>query len=170
MKRICLIIDAGYFFNVQKKYGSFDVLKFKHFIEDKLDGIVTRGYYVTTLDGPNQQSYHTWLKSVTGPKLEVVTKSVKPKMCDKCGNSVYVEKGVDIAIITLAIKHAEKNNYDTLVLVNGDADLLDALVYLRDDLGKEIVIVGDLDSISTDIQAMSDQVMLVGEHINEFAK
>jgi uncharacterized LabA/DUF88 family protein len=168
--KICLIIDAGYFFSLQKKFGSFDVLRFKYFIEMKLNGSIHRGYYVTTLDGPNQQPYHSWLKSVTGPKLEVVVKNTKSKTCDSCGKSVFVEKGVDIAIVTLAIKHAVNSNYDALVLVNGDADLLDALLYVRDDLAKEIIIVGDLESISTDIQAMSDRVLLVGDYLEEFLK
>lgn len=168
--RLCLIIDAGYLFAVQKKLGSFDILRFRNFIEDELDGKITRGFYITTLDGQNQQAYHSWLKSVTGPKLEVVVKSTKPKTCDSCGRSVFVEKGVDIAIVTQAIKHAQKDNYDALVLVNGDADLLDALLYIRDELGKKIIIVGDLDSISTEIQAMSDQVVSVSDNVAEFAK
>ncbi|MEK7394500.1 MAG: NYN domain-containing protein [Fibrobacterota bacterium] len=168
--RLCLIIDAGYLFAMQKKLGSFDILRFRNFIEDKLDGKITRGFYITTLDGQNQQSYHSWLKTVTGPKLEVVIKNTKAKTCDSCGRSVFVEKGVDIAIVTQAIKHAQKDNYDTLVLVNGDADLLDALLYIRDELGKKIVIVGDLDSISTDIQAISDEVISVSDNVEEFAK
>lgn len=168
--KICLIIDAGYLFAIQKKHGSFDILRFRNFIEAKLEGTITRGYYITTLDGPNQQAYHSWLKSVTGPKLEVVVKNTKAKVCDNCGKSVFVEKGVDIAIVTLAIKHAEKDNYDALVLVNGDADLLDALIYIRDDLCKKIIIVGDLDSISTDMQAMSDRVLLVSDYLEEFTK
>jgi uncharacterized LabA/DUF88 family protein len=168
--KICLIIDAGYFFALQKKFGSFDVLRFKYFIESKLKGSIHRSFYVTTLDGPNQQSYHSWLKSVTGPKMEVVVKTTKSKTCDSCGKSVFVEKGVDIAIVTLAIKHAVHENYDALVLVNGDADLLDALLYVRDDLGKEVIVVGDLESISTDVQAISDRVLLVGDSLEEFLK
>lgn len=168
--KICLIIDAGYLFALQKRFGSFDILRFREFIEAKLQGEVVRGYYITTLDGPNQQSYHTWLKSVTGPKLEVVVKSTKTKICDSCGRSVNVEKGVDVAIVTLAIKQAQTAKYDVLALVNGDADLIDALFYIRDDLGKKIVVIGDLESISTDVQAMADSVILVNNYFEEFAK
>ena len=170
MTKICLIIDAGFLANLQKRNFSIDLLKFKNFIEVQLDGKISRGYYITSLDGPNQSGFHTWLKSASGPKLEVIVKNQKSKVCDNCGNVTWIEKGVDVAITTLAIKNAQKNLFDTLVLVNGDGDLVDALAYVRDDLGKELVLVGELESISTELQAISSEILILSENKSELEK
>jgi uncharacterized LabA/DUF88 family protein len=77
---------------------------------------------------------------------------------------------VDVAITTLAIKNAQKNLFDTLVLVNGDGDLVDALAYVRDDLGKELVLVGELESISTELQAISTEILILTENKSELEK
>ena len=166
MNRVLLLVDAGYLVNLQKRTGKIDILKFKKSIEKQF-GDIKRAYYFTSYDTPNQQSFHSWLKSSTGPKFEVIIKNQKQKTCESCGNVSYVEKGIDVAMSTTLIKLAHKDLYDTLVLVNGDADLLDALVYVRDDLNKEIVIAGEMDSISPNTQAISTSVYLLSDHIDE---
>jgi uncharacterized LabA/DUF88 family protein len=100
----------------------------------------------------------------------VIVKNQKSKICDNCGNVTWIEKGVDVAITTLAIKNAQKNLFDTLVLVNGDGDLVDALAYVRDDLGKELVLVGELESISTELQAISTEILILTENKSELEK
>lgn len=165
-KRICLIIDAGFYIGTQKATGSIDILKLKNLIEQKL-GRVERGYYITAMETDNMRGFHSFIRSVKGPKLEVVVKNQKMKTCDNCGKQVWVEKGVDVAISTLAIKNAQKDLYDTLVLLNGDADLLDALTYIRDDLRKEIVICGELSNIATEMQAIASKVLLLSDYIEE---
>lgn len=166
INRVCLIIDAGYFVNIQKLVGSIDILKLKNLIQSKY-GNITRGYYFTSMDTEKQQGFHTWLKSANGPKLEVISKPQKSKSCLSCGNVVWVEKGIDVGISTLVIRNAHKDLYDTLVLINGDADLLDGLTYVRDDFNKSIVIVGETQSLSTDLQAISSEVLLLSDHIDE---
>jgi len=170
MLKICLIVDAGYLANLQKRFFSIDLLKFKNFIETKLNGKVTRGYYITSLDTPSQNGFHSWLKSSNGPKLEVVIKNQKSKLCDNCGNVTWIEKGIDVAIVTLAIKNAQKDLFDTLVLVNGDGDLVDALKYIRDDLGKELVLFGEIESISTELQAISSEILIMTGNRTELEK
>jgi len=167
--RVCLIIDAGYMASIQRKIGAIDFLKLKNLIEEKY-GKVVRGYYITSLDTNNQASFHSWIKSANGPKLEVVVKDQKAKSCPSCGNLYNVEKGIDVAISTLAIKGAHRDVYDTLALINGDGDLLDALQYVRDDLGREVIIVGELESISTDLQALASGVLSLPDYIQEIGK
>lgn len=162
--KTCLIFDAGFFINLQKSIGSVDLLKLKKLIESKY-GEVSRGYYVTSVETENQRGFHKWVQSINGPKLEVVVKGQKSKTCNNCGSSVFVEKGVDIALVILAIKNAEY--YDRLILVNGDSDLLDALMFIRDTLKKEVIIVGEMNSIATEIQAMSTDVLLLSDVIEE---
>lgn len=164
--RICLIVDAGFYIGSQKVTGSIDILKLKNLIEKKY-GTVERGYYITSYENDNSKGFHNFIRSVKGPRLEVVVKSQKMKTCDNCGKQIFVEKGVDVAISTLAIKNAQMNFYDTLVLLNGDADLLDALVYIRDDLKKKVVICGELSNIAPEIQSIASDVLLFSDFIEE---
>jgi len=151
MKRICLIIDGGYLAAVQNRLGYMDILKLKNLVEETY-GPISRGYYITSVNHESQQGFYTWIRSSRGPKLELIQKSQKSKICDGCGKTTYVEKGVDVEIATTVIRNAHKDLYDVLVLINGDGDLVGALKYVRDDFGKDIVLLTDPDSTSVDLQ------------------
>jgi uncharacterized LabA/DUF88 family protein len=107
------------------------------------------------LSGENQFNYHTWLKREA--RYEVITKSQKSKWCPHCGHSANVERGVDVELATLAIKYAHLNKYDRLILFNGDADLLAAIRHIRDDLGKQVVIIGSEACTSSDLMLNCDE-------------
>jgi uncharacterized LabA/DUF88 family protein len=74
---------------------------------------------------------------------------------------------VDVAIVTLAIKFA--GQYDRLVLLNGDGDLVDAIKHIRDDLGKQVVLVGDSTSVSAELLLHSDEFLNMNE-VDVYAK
>lgn len=165
----CLIIDAGYFTHVQGLCGSIDLLKLKNEIAKKY-GEIDRAYYFTSLDGPNQYTYHRKIRSFNGAKMEVIIKPQKAKRCDSCGHLANVEKGIDVGMSTLAIKLAHRNMYDTLVLMNGDGDLIDALKYIKDDFNKNLVIVGEMESISNEIQCIANDIYIVSDNMEKFRK
>jgi len=51
----------------------------------------------------------------------------------------YIEKGVDVALVTDMLSQAYNNAYDTAILVSGDQDYLKAIDRIKD-LGKRIEI------------------------------
>ena len=166
---VCLIIDGGYFASIQAICGSIDLTKLKNEIQKKY-GKIERAYYFTSLDGPNQACFHKWLKSFNGGKMEVVVKPFKYKTCESCGNTAIVEKGMDVGMSTLAIKLAHRNIYDTLVLMNGDGDLIDALKYIKDDFNKGLVIIGELETISSDTQCIANDIYVVSDNMEKIRK
>lgn len=153
--RVMFVVDAGYYTATQKQIGSIDLLKLKMYVSKHI-GTIVRSYYVTCYNTEEQRSFHNWVKTV--PKLELIIKGQKEKHCDACGKTYFVEKALDVGMSVLAIKHASK--YDVLVMVNGDGDMLDAYQHLKDDLGKQVVILGELNSISPDIHPITDLVIL----------
>lgn len=152
-----LLVDDGYqaAFSRDPMYrgGSVDMLKLRRMVE-RLYGKLYRAVVVTSLAGENQFNYHAWLKYEAG--YEVVAKSQKSKWCPYCGNGIAVERGVDVEIATLAIKYAHLNKYDRLILFNGDADLLAAVRYIRDDLGKEVILIGSESTTAKDMVLYTD--------------
>ncbi len=50
------------------------------------------------------------------------------------------EKGVDVRLATDMLVHAARNNYDTAILVSGDADFADMVQAVKD-WGKNVKIV-----------------------------
>ena len=101
-----------------------------------------------------QQQFFDYLRRV--PKLEV-----------KLGNLVYRdfpklpprEKGIDVRLATDMLVHAFRGNYDTAILVSGDADFADALQAVKD-LGRsvEIALFGTANS-SRKLRDVADDVI-----------
>ena len=61
--------------------------------------------------------------------------------CPTCNSPLKgtVEKGVDAAIITDLLSLAFDDNYDTAVLISGDADYAPAVEYIQKKTDKQIV-------------------------------
>lgn len=68
-----------------------------------------------------------------------------PNFAVKLGNLVYSpdsrprQKGVDVSLATDMLMHAFRGNYDTAILVSGDADFADAVQAVKD-LGPNVEI------------------------------
>jgi uncharacterized LabA/DUF88 family protein len=159
MKNI-LIFDAGFVTALSRKLanGALDLKKLKSFLESKY-GKINRTYFVTAINTEEQRNFHSWLQHEL--KAEIVAKSVKGKQCQHCGNVNTVEKGIDVALAVLAIKFA--GHYDRLIFVNGDGDLVDAIRHVRDDLRKQIVVVGEPNSVSGELLLHSDEFVDIGD-------
>ena len=177
------LIDAGYLFKAaQAHHCRLDYLKLRQEIEKS--GPVWRAYYLNSTPNPPtdaQDGFHTWLRSAPprGPKLitklyELKQIRAKKAFCEQCGHKVDLvcpngqghvlgnqqQKGVDVAIATLALIHRDK--YETLLLSSGDGDLLDAVEFLSEH-GKRIELVVFPEGVSTDLQARADKVYWIDE-------
>lgn len=148
--RVCLIIDGGYLNALRPEIGNLDIISLKNFIEASI-GPITCAYFVTSVKKENEyaaERFHAWISSLSWMKL--IRKGQKDKRCHECGNNMSVEKGVDVAISTLAIRGAVEDSYDILLLINGDGDLIDAMSYVRE-LGKEFMLMTERTSTSMEM-------------------
>jgi len=135
-----LIMDGGFMIALAKMSSpSIDLKKIRVMLEAKF-GKIDRSHWFTCHNEPKQAAFHTWL--TTEIRTQVFTYSTKIKTCGHCNGDITVERGIDVGIATDAIKFAHNNSYDRLILANGDGDLVDAVQYIRDDLGKQVVLVG----------------------------
>lgn len=62
--------------------------------------------------------------------------------CPSCGKNSpvvsYQQKGVDTRIVVDMLTLAAKDRYDIAIVVSGDADLVEAVVAVKDELGKHV--------------------------------
>ena len=183
------LVDAGYLFNAQRSVGpayQFDYLKLRQHLET--NGELWRAYYLNSTPNPPtdaQDSFHSWLRSgpPRGPKLitqlyGLKTLSADRAYCQECGAKVgvrcatevthhlsnQVQKGVDVGLATVALAHADQ--YDTLLLSSGDADLLDAIEHLSE-RSKRIELVVFKDGVSTELQARADVIHWIDDFAEE---
>jgi uncharacterized LabA/DUF88 family protein len=83
--------------------------------------------------------------------------------CRQCStrSEDFVQKGVDVAIATLILKHSYQNSADVIVLFAGDGDFKEMLRICHDELRREIYIVGkNDDSVSRDLQELGTVIWL----------
>lgn len=181
MRNYYWLIDGSYMYKAAKAYQikhsgfNLDYKKLRDKVESLLgkDVKITAYYYNSTPDPATdaQNAFHNWLKSAspTGPNIRVQLYSLKnvEVMCNYCGKKTikFVQKGVDVGIVTAALKFHPR--YDGIVLSTGDGDFEDTLKYLAEDLKKEIIIVGFRHGLSTDLQQYTDKVYFVDEFSDE---
>lgn len=191
MRRLWLI-DASYIHaNNLQLYGPnrrVDYLKLRQLIEREL-GPLWRGYFLNSVQSEAHEArdrFHGWLQSAApaGPNLIVKlyglkNERVRSAFCTDCGSKVDIQcphgggqhnlvnqrqMGVDVGLATLALVH--RDHYDTLVLSSGDGDLLDAIEYLSE-CDKRIELAVFSAGVSTDLQARSDRVLWIDDHMDE---
>ena len=174
------IVDGSYLYNFGKtRANGVDYLKLKNELERISNTKIHESYYLNSTQDPNndaQNAFHTWIKSAPpkGPKMRVQLYRLKNvhQRCPNCKSEFdrQVQKGVDVGIATLIIKLAAKNTYDRLILTAGDGDFEDAISYVKSDLNKEIWMNGAQDTLSSDLQSYSDNVIWLDDLIPQIEK
>lgn len=182
------LIDAGYLFNAQRSCGPgyfFDYLKLRRKLEES--GEIWRAYYLnSTTPSEAQDGFHTWLASGPPRGPQLITKlydlkrvGVDRAYCEECSSKVQLtcphgaahrlgnqqQKGVDVAIATLALIHRDR--YETLLLSSGDGDLLDAIEFLTEHGKRFELAVFTPEGVSTDLQARADRIHWISEFAGE---
>lgn len=80
-------------------------------------------------------------------------------------NGKPFEKGVDVALVTMLLKMAYQNAFETGIIVSGDADYSEAAKAVMD-LGKRIEVVSFKNSLAPELKNSCDRLII----IDEFAK
>jgi uncharacterized LabA/DUF88 family protein len=112
------------------------------------------------------EAFLDYVKSLSWVNL--VIKGQKFKRCTSCGTAKYVERGVDVGMITAAIKEAHKDSYDCLIMINGDGDLYDGISYIKE-LGKEYIPLTEKESTSVILEELAlfhMDIRKITEHYN----
>lgn len=176
MSRTIWLVDAAYLMKAAP--DRFDYLKLKTQLETVLPATFAESYYLNSTPNPPtdaQDSFHTWLKTAPphGPKMRVKLYKLKNlhSTCPSCNHEFdrEVQKGVDVAIATLAVRLAAEDLYDQLILSAGDGDFEDAISFVKHKQ-KKFVLTGFNNSVSADLQSYADTVIWLDDHWNNIKK
>lgn len=161
------IVDGAYLFN-HGRSRPFDYLKLKAELVRLNGAPLAESHYLSALADPGREAdnaFHHWLKSAPprGPQLRVQLSTLKDtqQQCPACGHDYHraVQKGVDVAIATLAVQLAAQGVYDRLILAAGDGDFEAAVACIKTAFRKEIWLLGSTANLSPDLQCYADRVL-----------
>lgn len=165
--RVMVFIDGSNLFWACKTL-SFKI-DLKKLVDVLVDGrnLVRPCYYCAIPGNPSQKQVNFYRK-LKYLGFYVVSKQLKIRK-DKSGKSIFVEKGVDVALVTDMLSMAFRNAYDVAVLVSGDDDYIGAVEEIKR-MGKRVEIASfeyNLEKnqrfISSDLKMSADKFTSLDE-------
>lgn len=176
MKRAFLIIDGGNFYQKLKKLEFKSLLEFnyKGFARwlAKNDKLLDSGYYVGQI---REESKNIKSKKLKQNQDRLFASLLTQGFFIKTGyilksDGVYVEKGVDVQMAVDICMKAVRNEYDKLILVSSDTDLIPAVKEVKA-IGKIVEYVGfDMNPSFAMIRFSSSRTLLKREDLLPFVK
>lgn len=176
MKKVFLVIDGGNFYRKLKQLEirsllEFDYKKFANWLA-KNDRLVDYVYYVGQIREESGSIKSKKLKRDQDRFFAELRKQgflIKTGYILKSGNS-YTEKGVDVQIAVDICMKAVRNEYDRLILVSSDTDLIPAVKEVKK-LRKIVEYVGfDINPSFAMIRFSSSRTLLKQEDLLPFVK
>ncbi len=176
MKKAFLVIDGGNFYKKLKQLKiesllEFDYRKFAIWLT-KNDKLIGCGYYVGQIREEPGNSKSRKLKRDQDRFFAEIRKQdffIKTGYILKSDGG-YTEKGVDVQIAVDICMKAARNEYDRLILVSSDTDLIPAIKEVKS-LGKIVEYVGfDVNPSFAMIRFSSSRTLLKQEDLIPFMK
>lgn len=176
MERVFVAIDGSNFYHKIKELGlkhllSFDYKEFVAWLAKK-DKITSCCFYIGRIREEKNNKKSKQLKKDQDKllaRLKNMGLTVKTGYILKSDNS-YHEKGVDVQIAVDICMKAVRNEYDRLIIVSSDTDLVPAIEEVKS-LGKKVEYVGSAISPSFALIKFSDiRTLLKKEDLEPYTK
>lgn len=172
--RVMIFIDGSNLFWACK------MLSFKIDFE-KLKKVLTgeryliRPFYYCAIPENPEGKQMNFLRMLRYLGFQVVPKKLKRRISND-EKIIFVEKGVDVALVTDMLSMAFKNAYDIAVLVSGDNDYIGAVEEIKR-LGKRVEVASfehnpkdDTRFISADLKMVADKFISLDEIKDEIKR
>jgi len=178
--RTIAFIDAGQFRPgvVFSRLGlpngrRFDWDLFNKFLRKIAGSTLLDAHYFDSIDPTTierQIPFHTFLRNQLAFQLHFSALKEKVRKCPNC-SSQYEEleqKGVDVSMTISMLKLAYNNAYDQALLCTGDGDFAPLVSYIRDSLGKRIIVLGWSDGIAPALRDAAYATITLNDYLDEF--
>jgi uncharacterized LabA/DUF88 family protein len=162
--RVMIFIDGSNLFHSFKEFRPGAKYSVKKLIDKLVKGRrLIRAYYFGSEKIPPSQGQTKFYDAIRYEGIDVTTRPIKTRThktkCPECehewNTTTYVEKGVDVMLVTRMLSFAFKNVYDVAILVSGDEDYVSAVEEIRN-LGKRVEIASFMKSISPNLRKIAD--------------
>ncbi len=115
-----------------------------------------------------QTAFFDVLRKELGYNIVLATLKIKTISCRKCGepHEIYLEKGVDMSLVSRFLTLLYNHAFDTAILVTGDGDYAEIAREARR-LGCKVMVVSFRDSLSKELAACSSDIPVYLDDISE---
>ena len=158
MKRALLIVDQEYIrgFAESNPSNRIDLLKLPFQLETQLPNIkIYEKYFVGSVMNPTNAKkamFFQWLCSAppNGPgyRLELSEFKKKNCFCTNCNyhQNIPIQKGVDIFISSISLKHCFQNRCDVVFILASDEEYQEFVKVCHSEIGKEVFFLQATDT------------------------
>lgn len=112
---------------------------------------LARAYYYASTKVPQSETQLKFHRALGHEGFTTVTRPVKV-----IRDNLWVEKGVDLALVTDLLVNAFRNLFDTAILVSGDRDFAMALSEVKR-LGKKVEVAAFRKTIGRELKEIADR-------------
>ena len=147
-ERVMIFIDGSNLFHACNQIGfKIDLVKLVNVLVG--DRYLVRPYYYTAFN-PRKQEQIKFLHALQNQGF-----CVKAIPLKKRGDR-FIEKGVDVALVTDLVSMAFRNAYDTAILVSGDYDFIEAIRIVMA-LGKRVEVAMFTHATNDELRRTADR-------------
>lgn len=176
--RTIAFVDAGQFRPalVANRLGltngrRFDWELFKKFLDRVAGGPLLDTHYFDSIEDtalPGRLNFHQFLRAQLGFQLHLSQLKEKQRYCPNCSNThtEYEQKGVDVGMTISMFKLARA--YDQALLCSGDGDFTTLAEFLRDSLGKRVIVLGWANGIAPSLRQIAFCTICLNDYAENF--
>ncbi|MDQ1280675.1 MAG: hypothetical protein QG670_1938 [Thermoproteota archaeon] len=130
-----------------------DILKMRDLLVNGRKHI--RTYYFCSVTNPPRENQVRFFDRLRSLHINVIDKQLKYRGDSPDGKPIYIEKGVDVALVTTMLSLAYANAFDVAIIVGGDNDYIQAVEEVKR-FGKIVEIAFFLVAIGIDFMYCGD--------------
>jgi uncharacterized LabA/DUF88 family protein len=156
-ERVMVFIDGSNLLHCAKTYGGGVKLDYRKLVDVLVgDRNLVRPYFygsIATPPNPKQKGFYGRLRYLG---FHVIAKPLRPR------GPVFVEKGVDVALVTDLLSLGFKDAYDVAVVVSCDPELVRAIEEVKS-IGKRVEIAGFDGAAGRRVREAADRFITLDE-------
>ena len=151
--RVMVFVDGSNLFWSMKRKGL--KLDFYKLVTQLVgDRFLVRPYYYCSTSVPPSERQRKFLYALKYQGFTVVSKPLKAMQIGR--KTIFIEKGVDVALATDMIAAAFRDLYDTAILVSGNSDYVSVVDEVKR-LGKRVEVAAFDFAIARQLKALGDK-------------
>ena len=161
-KTICFIDNANIFHGQQEAGWRIDWRKFGEHLGREEE--IWQTYLFASVANPprpEEEAFFDFLKEQLRWEVMAYSLGKRTLVCSNCEyrETLPAEKGVDVGLATKMLMLGMNQAYETAILVSGDRDYLETVVFLKG-LGLRVEVVAWRDNLSEQLAAESSAPVL----------
>jgi uncharacterized LabA/DUF88 family protein len=166
-ERVMIFIDGSNLFATAERLNPpvrVDILKLRDLLIAGRRHV--RTFFFGSISTPPRESQLNFLEKLRTFRIEVVTKELKYRGQDPEGRPIFVEKGIDVALVTTMLSMSYGNAFDVAIIVGGDQDYMQAVEEVKR-AGKRVEIAFFGHATGREFRYSGDSFLSLDEKIDQ---